>query len=47
MTKLRNLIAAGIVLAGSAIAATQASAYTCYYEYYWDGWNYAYVWVCY
>lgn len=47
MTKFRTLIAAGLVLSTTALAAAPASAYTCYYEYYWDAWgNYVYTYVC-
>lgn len=48
MTTLRTAIAAGIVLASTALSAVPAFAYTCYYEYYWDSWgNYVYSYVCY
>jgi len=48
MTKLRALIAAGIVLGTTTLATLPASASTCYYELYWDGWgNYSYAWICY
>ena len=48
MTKFRTFIAAGLVLATTALAAAPASAYTCYYEWYVDSWgNYAYAYVCY
>jgi hypothetical protein len=47
-TKLRALIAAGIILGTTALSTLPASASYCYYEWYVDGWgNYAYSWVCY
>lgn len=46
MTKLRALLATGIVLGATALSTIPASAAYCYYEYYWDGWNYYYAWVC-
>jgi hypothetical protein len=47
-TKLRALIAAGIILGTTALSTLPASASYCYYEWYVDGWgNYAYAWVCY
>jgi len=48
MTKLRALVAAGIVLGATALSTLPANAGACYYEWYVDGWgNYAYAWVCY
>jgi hypothetical protein len=48
MTKLRTAIAAGIILATTALSTVPAAAYGCYYEYYWDAWgNYVYAYVCY
>ena len=48
MTKLRTLIAAGILFGATALSTVPASAAYCYYEYYVDAWgNYFYSWVCY